>query len=145
MNKTEILQQIDRRKVQLNTAKRRLRELEDQYQTLEVFSEQCQARIRGFEESIQRRKGKLLRLDGVLGKVRTARRYREKMNLLLVGTEYIKAANDLGNLENSIAGKKRNVRNEIMETEDRITYLENVIEHLQYEYRACLEEDAENG
>ena len=99
MNKTEILQQIDRRKVQLNTAKRRLRELEDQYQTLEVFSEQCQARIRGFEESIQRRKGKLLRLDGVLGKVRTARRYREKMNLLLVGTEYTKAANDLGNLE----------------------------------------------
>lgn len=145
MGKEELLADLNRKKEQLREAKKRLQNLEDQYEALEEFTAQCNSRIQAFDDSMLRRKNKLLRLDGILNKAKSAKRYRDRMNELLVGTDFKNASSSISNLETSTSNKKRSIRNDITNTEAEIDHLKQVVENLQYSYDTYPEEVKENA
>lgn len=140
MEKEAILADLNKEKEKLRQARQRLSNLEDQYETLEEFTRECNDRIRAFEESMQRRKNKLLTLDNLWSKVKSAVRYKEKMNEMLVGAEFTRASTAIGDLENSTSAKKRSIRNDIGDVEAEIARLERSVEMLQNTYNTYSEE-----
>lgn len=140
MDKEALLLDLNKEKEKLRQARNRLGVLEDQYETLEEFTRECRSRIQGFEESMQRRKNKLLTLDNLWSNVKSAVRYKEKMNDLLVGAEYSKASTAIVDLENSTSAKKRSIGRDIGDLEDEIQRLERSVQMLQHTYNTYPEE-----
>ncbi len=141
MGKDKILSDLNDKKNQLGEARKRLKNLEEKYETLEDFTHQCNTRIQAFDDSMRRRKNRLTRIDSLLGSVKSAKRYKNKMNDMLVGPEFIKASASINNLETTASAKKTQIKNDITSTEKEILHLEQAVEKLQYSYDTYQEVD----
>ena len=87
-----------------------------------------------------KRKSRLLNFDSLLANVKSAARYKQKMDELLTGTEYSSTVSSIDQLQNSIETEKRKIRNSIQDTEEQIAILELKVSRLQWEYNNYPEE-----
>lgn len=145
MGKQEILDELNRKKQKLTDRKAYLKELEEKLETLENFSAQCADRIKAFENSMSRRKTKLLSLGDILSRVKSALHYNDKMGQLLNGREYEKTVESISSLQTSVSAKKRDIIRDIQETEKQIDQLNRDIRQLQYAYNTYPEEVENDG
>lgn len=144
MSKSDVLAALNHKKNQLADRRKELRNLEEKYTALEEFSSQCTSRIGAFDDSMARRKRKLLSFDSILGSVRSAAKYRQRMSDMLNGADYSTTVSYIDQLQNSIATEKRNTCNSIQNVEGQISSLEARVSSLQYEYNNYPEEDEED-
>lgn len=145
MGKEDILHSLNYKKNLLRNARSHLSTLNEQYDTLVDLSSRCQSRTTSFTDSIAQRNSRLLRLDGFLEKVKSAKRFKERMFDLLNGNEYSSATGSIDSLVSSISAKKQTVMHAIIDTEDEIARLQADIDGLQYEYDTYPEEVCTNG
>ena len=140
MGKSDILSSLVYNKTKLAECRNTLKRLEEQYNVLDEFSGKCSSCINSFDLSMQKRKKKILGVDGFLGMVKSAVKYRQKMNDLLYGAEYNDTVASIDQLQNSIASERSKVRSNIRHVEEEIARLEAKIAKLQYEYDTYPEE-----
>ena len=140
MSNEDILRTMNSKKTQLEALKMELQSLEEQYEVLVDFSGRCQSRVDSFSESMERRRGRLSRLDGIVGKAKSAMRYKEKMSDLLQGKEYNNATGAIDSLMTSVSNKKNSIMLDMRDTENAIARLQTEIARLQYEYDTYPEE-----
>lgn len=140
MGKTELLYELNYAKCQLDSFRTKLNTLKDKLSTVEMFSAQCASRIGSFEESMERRKTRLLRVDSLLASVKAAMKYREKMNDMLNGFEYTNTIAAIDQLQYSISLERRKIIENIQYVEDQISYYKSRVATLQYEYDNYSEE-----
>lgn len=145
MSKEDILRNLNSKKLQLEALKMELTSLEEQYEVLVDFSGRCQSRVNSFSDSMARRRGRLSRLDSIVGRAKSAMRYKEKMSDMLQGKEYNNATAAIDNLMSSVSAKKSNVMRDMSETEKAIARLKSEIATLQFEYNNYPEEVCEDG
>ncbi|MEE0930135.1 MAG: hypothetical protein UIM53_03975 [Acutalibacteraceae bacterium] len=105
-----------------------------------IFQKKCTTHINSFDKSINRRKNRLLSFDEFLATVKSASRYKQKMNDMLSGSEYSATVSDIDQLQVSISTEKRKISNNIQDLEDEITALEVKVDNLQYKYDTYPEE-----
>lgn len=145
MGKEVVLNSLNYKKNLLRNARSRLATLNEQYDTLVDLSSRCQTRTTSFSNSIAQRNSRLLRLEGFLGQVKSAKRFKEKMFDLLNGREYSSATGSINSLVSSISAKKQTVIQNINDTEDEIARLQADVDRLQYEYDTYPEEVCTDG
>lgn len=140
MSKNDILWSLNYNKKQLASCRNQLRVLEEQYVVLDDFSRKCTTHINSFDESINRRKNRLLTFDEFLTTVKSASRYKQKMDDMLSGSEYSATVSAIDQLQVSISTEKRKISNDIQDLEDEIATLEVKVDNLQYQYDTYPEE-----
>lgn len=140
MEKTEILSELNSARSQLETYRAKLRTLEEKLAAVDAFSAQCASRIRSFEESMGRRKSRLLSFESLLSRVKAAAKYKDKMSNMLNGSEYNATVASIDHLQTSISSERRKVIEDIRYVEDQIAYYESRVESLQYQYDTYPEE-----
>lgn len=145
MTKQELLNEINRIKEQIRVKKNQLSKDEQTLIDIEDFQSRSNSCITSFSSSIAKRRKKLIDLDGFLGTVRIAARYKQKMNDMLSGYEYRAAVNQIDGLQNSISSEKVKIKNSIVSLKDDISYLQGKLQQLQYDYNNYPEEVVANG
>lgn len=134
MTKEELLLSINDLKNKIDQNNKVLRELEDKLDTLIDFSNRCDSHIRSFEASMTKRKQKLLQFDGLLKTVKSALKYKTKMNDLLTGSAYTTTASSIDGLQNSISIQKGKIKQDIIDQQNYIASLQTKLQQMQYEY-----------
>lgn len=145
MTKEELLLSINNLKSEVDQSNKALHELEEKMETLIDFSNGCNSHIRSFEASMARRKQKLFQLNDLLNTVRSALRYKTKMNELLTGSAYTTTVSSIDELQNSISAQKRKIEQDIIDQKNYITSLEAKLQQMQYEYNNFPEEVSTDG
>ena len=134
MGKQDILNSINASKSQLQTYEQEKQTLEDKYNTLMDFAGKCSLRATNFNASIQSRRRKLNGLNDILGTVKAAARYKNKMNTMLTGAEYKKAVSNINQLQTVIDSEKNKILNDLKYVNDQISTCKNKITSLQDDY-----------
>lgn len=140
MEKTELLSELNYAKHQLSSYKSKLSTLKDKLSTAETFSAECASHISSFEESISKRKSRLLSFDTLISGVKSASKYKEKMNNMLSGAEYNTTVASISHLQTSVSSEKRKIIEDIQYVEEQISYWSSRASILQYEYDNYQEE-----
>lgn len=145
MGKAELLSELNYAKRQLSSYKSKLSTLKDKLSTAETFSAECASRISSFEESMSKRKSRLLSFDVLISSVKAAAKYKEKMNNMLNGSEYSATVASIDQLQASISSEKRKIVEDIQYVEGQISYYESRVGTLQYQYNNYPEEVDDSG
>lgn len=140
MTKTEIINQIQILEEQLRSDRTKRREMEEILAALQEFKKRSDLRICAFEDSVTRRKQKLSGIDTLTATVKSARGYREAMNVMLDGTEYQSVTSQIEKLERSVVLEIQKTRSHISELDRNIQRLEERIRQLNYELNHLPEE-----
>ena len=145
MTKNELYLQIQQVRQQLNREKSKQNELEKQWDVLLVFAAKCNERAEAFMQSVQRRKRKLSGLDQLMSRMKSALKYRDRMNDLLSGVEYLQAKHSIYEMMDNLDRQKRKLRDQIETAECRVHNLRRKLEQLQYEYDHLPTEEEDDG
>ncbi len=143
MDKNDIYKSLNYAKKQLEKFENEKKDLEKKYDTICEFSIKCTSKTNSLRDSIGRRKQRLSKLDGLIQKVKTAEKYKNKMQNMLTGSDYIQVANAITELHNVISTEKRNLIQNIRYVEARIVYYKNQVGNLTYQYNTY-KEDVQN-
>ena len=144
MDKAEISANINEAKRKLEEYQAKLRELREKLNVLESVIAKIQAKTSTFEQSMTRRKGKLNSFESLLSCVKSAIRYKEKMNSMLNGSAYRATVNSIDKLKSSTSSQRKKVIDDIKYVESKISYYKARVGKLQYEYDNYKEEEG-NG
>lgn len=140
-DKNAILVELNSTKTQLQNCRNRLKQLENKYDVLVQFGTEYNAHVRSFEESMSKRRSRLLGVESILSKVKSALRYKEKMGDMLYGTEYTNAVASIESMQTSLSSEKRKTTNDISYVESQIQALEAKVANLQDQYDTYVEEE----
>lgn len=143
MGKNDIFKSLNYAKKQLETFENQKKDLEKKYDVICEFSIKCTSKTNSFRDSIGRRKQRLSKLDGLIQKVKTAEGYKNKMQDMLTGSDYIQVANAITELHNVISTEKRKLIENMQYVDGRIAYYKNQVDNLKYKYNTY-KEDVQN-
>lgn len=144
LTKNELYWQIYSVRQQINQAEQDLRGLEDKLEVLVEFKGKCNAKAETFLASVQRRKTKLAGINGIIGNMKSAKKYWETMNGALTGSDYTKTKGSIDSIIASVNSEKKKVEQKISDKEYTIGELKGTLQYLQYLYDTYPEEE-QNG
>ncbi len=145
MSKQNIINSLSFEKRQLQLYIEQKEKLAEKYNTLRDFSSQCKSHIKSFGNSISNRKKRLSKVDELLRTVKTASKYKNKMNSMLKGSDYSSATKNISQLESTISIQMKKIVSDIEYVDRKITYIKNRIERMQYELYTYDEEVGKNA
>ena len=145
MTKDELYQQILQVRSQLSDARADRKRLEEKWDVLLEFGNKCNERAEAFLNSISRRKRKLSGVDQLLSRMKAAMKYRERMNDLLTGSDYLSAKRSVDEMMDNLQTQKRKLRSQLEDAEYRIRSLNNRLYQLECEYDQFPEEVEADG
>lgn len=143
MEKSDILKSLNNAKKQLENFENQKKDLKEKYDTICEFSIKCSSKTNSFKDSMARRKQRLSKLDGLIQKVKTAEKYKNNMQNMLTGSDYMKVANAITELHIVIGTEKRKLMENMQYVDERIAYYKNQVENLKYQYNTY-KEDVKN-
>ena len=144
LTKNELYWQIYSVNQQIRQAEQDLRGLEDKREVLVEFKGKCNAKAETFLSSVQRRKNKLAGINGIIGSMKSAKKYWETMNGALTGSDYTKTKGSIDTIITSVDSEKKKVEQKITDKEYDIGELKGTLQYLQYLYDTYPEEE-QNG
>ena len=144
LTKNELYWQIYSVNQQIRQAEQDLRGLEDKLEVLVEFKGKCNAKAETFLSSVQRRKNKLAGINGIIGSMKSAKKYWETMNGALPGSDYTKTKGSIDTIITSVDSEKKKVEQKITDKEFDIGELKGTLQYLQYLYDTYPEEE-QNG
>lgn len=134
MGKADILGSLDSARRQLNSYQWQKKELEEKYSVMCEFGRQCALHENSFRASISKRKQRLSGIDGLLHNVKSAVRYKQKMQDMLTGSEYSAAEANIDRLQMIVLSEKKRICSELQYVEQQIRMCGRRVDSLQYEY-----------
>lgn len=140
MEKSDILKSLNYAKKQLENFQNQKKDLEKKYDTISEFSIKCSSKTNSFRDSIARRKQRLSKLDGLVQKVKIAEKYKNNMQNMLTGSDYMKIANAITELHNVISTEKRKLMENMQYVDGCIAYYQKQVDNLKYQYNTYKED-----
>ena len=145
MTKDELYREIQRVRTQISSQQKQQDQLEEKWDVLLEFMAKANKKAEEFLESVQRRKNKLSGIDQLLGRMKAAAKYRERMNEMLYGRDYTDAKNSIDTLLDNLNRQKRQIRQQLEDVEQELKRLKKRLNQLQYEYNNYPEEEENDG
>lgn len=111
-----------------------IRTLEEKLSVLEEFNQTSKPYISAFEESIQRRRGKLSIVEALAGRVLAAKGYHERMREALTGADYQAAVRSISEMQDRVSNQRASVLREINEQDALRNRISMRLNELRYQY-----------
>lgn len=140
MNKQQLLSQIRAKEGNLSNLIGDKAKYEKKYENIISFLNSCNRHTDDFNQSINQRKQKLNHIEGLASRMKTAVRYRQKMNEMLNGNDFSSTVSSINQLFDTINREKNKILETISNIEWKINKLERDIIVLKNQYRAMSEE-----
>lgn len=142
----EILQtELNNAKTQLDSNKKKLNTLNEKLSAIDMFKKELSTKAQSFQDSISRRKNRLLKLNPLISSVKSAAKYSAKMSDMLKGKEYTKTKNSIDQVQTSVSTERKKIVADIKYVEKEISYWESQVGSLQSDYDNYPEEVENNG
>ena len=145
LDKQALLNEINAKKRELQERKSEKEELEEKIDALDTFAAECSKHVASFEQSISARRTRLGSIGSLLGSVKAALGYSQRMGEALNGQDYTNTTASISALQGSVSEQRRLVSQDLLDVESEIKTLKNRIRELEYEYAHYSEEDTDDG
>ncbi len=146
MDKLSFERQICNINENIAALEKKRKNLEIQYSTIVELSKKINIYEDNFHVAIQNRKSKLESIDNLTQCVKSALKYKNKMQDMLNGNEYINSVDKINELKNKIQAQKEKILYDLHETEEGIDINRRRLSNLKNAYIAeCKEKKLYDG
>ena len=134
MTKAQLYNEINLVRRQISAARSSQKELEQKQELVEQMKSECNRKMEQFLNSVDTRKRKLSAVDVLINKVKAAANYKNAMQDILNGREFIVAKNSISEMINKLSNENTQLIRKIEDLDKKIRQLEQKLRKLQREY-----------